>query len=135
MNIADYLSGFPAFIAHFILALGYLVAYLAIYTAVTRHDEWALLKRGNVAAAIALGGSVLGFSLPLAASVEYSVSIVDNSLWAMVSMVVQIGVYLLIKLAVRDLNKRIEDGEIAIALIFAAFSISAGQLAAASMTT
>lgn len=72
MSIADYLSGFPAFIAHFILAIGYLVAYLAIYTAVTRHDEWALLKQGNIAAAIALGGSVLGFSLPLAASVEYS---------------------------------------------------------------
>jgi putative membrane protein len=81
MSIADYLSGFPAFIAHFILALGYLVAYLAIYTAVTRHDEWTLLKQGNIAAAIALGGSVLGFSLPLAASVEYSESILDNALW------------------------------------------------------
>jgi putative membrane protein len=135
MSIADYLSGFPAFIAHFILALGYLVAYLAIYTAVTRHDEWALLKQGNIAAAIALGGSVLGFSLPLAASVEYSESIVDNALWAMVSLVVQIGVYLLIKLFIRDLNRRIESGEVAIALIFAALSIAAGQLAAASMTT
>jgi putative membrane protein len=135
MSIADYLSGFPAFIAHFILALGYLVAYLAIYTAVTRHDEWTLLKQGNIAAAIALGGSVLGFSLPLAASVEYSESILDNALWAMVSLVVQIGVYLLIKLFVRDLNTRIESGEVAIALMFAALSISAGQLAAASMTT
>jgi putative membrane protein len=135
MSIADYLSGFPAFIAHFILAIGYLVAYLAIYTAVTRHDEIALLKQGNIAAAIALGGSVLGFSLPLAASVEYSESILDNALWAMVSLVVQIGVYLLIKLPMRDLNRRIENGEIATALIFAALSISAGQLAAASMTT
>lgn len=135
MSIADYLSGFPAFIAHFILAIGYLVAYLAIYTAVTRHDEWALLKQGNIAAAIALGGSVLGFSLPLAASVEYSESILDNALWAMVSLVVQIGVYLLIKLPLRDLNRRIESGEVATALILAALSISAGQLAAASMTT
>lgn len=135
MSIADYLSGFPAFIAHFILAIGYLVAYLAIYTAVTQHDEWALLKQGNIAAAIALGGSVLGFSLPLAASVEYSESILDNALWAMVSLVVQIGVYLLIKLPMRDLNRRIENGEVATALILAALSISAGQLAAASMTT
>jgi putative membrane protein len=53
----------------------------------------------------------------------------------MVSLVVQIGVYLLIKLFVRDLNTRIESGEVAIALMFAALSISAGQLAAASMTT
>lgn len=135
MTITDYLSGFPAFIAHFILAIGFLVAYLGLYTAVTRHDEFALLRQGNVAAAIALGGSVLGFSFPLASSVEYSMSILDNALWATVSLVVQIGVYFLIKLAIRDLNRRIEEGDVAIAILFAAISVSAGQLAASSMTT
>lgn len=135
MTIADYLSGFPAFIAHFILAIGFLVAYVAIYTAVTRHDEFALLKQGNIAAAIALAGSVLGFSLPLASSVEHSESILDNALWALVSLVVQIAVYLLTKLVIKDLNARIERGEVATAIWFGAICLAAGQLAAASMTT
>lgn len=133
--IAASLSGLPAFLAHFVLAAGYLVVYLAIYTAITRHDEFALLRQGNVAAAVALAGSVLGFSLPLASSVEYSESILDNAVWALVSLVVQIGVYLLTKLFMRDLNARIENGEMATAIWFAAICIAAGQLAAASMTT
>ena len=133
--IADYLSGFPAFIAHFVLSCGFLVAYIAIYTYVTRHDEFALLRQGNLAAAIALAGSTLGFSFPLASSVEYSASILDNALWAGVSLVVQIAVYLLIKMTISDLNGRIERGELAAAIWLGAVSIAAGQLAAASMTT
>ena len=135
MSIADYLSGFPAFIAHFILAIGYLVAYIAIYTAVTRNDELKLIRAGNIAAAIALGGSILGFAQPLASSVEHSLSIVDNALWAMVSLVIQIAVYLLIKLVFPNLNARIENGEVGPAILFAALSIAAGQIAAAAMST
>ena len=80
-------------------------------------------------------GSVVGFSLPLASSVEYSESILDNALWACVSLVVQIGVYLATKLVIKDLNARIERGEVATAIWFGAICLAAGQLAAASMTT
>ena len=133
--IADYLSGFPAFLAHFALAICFLAIFVWIYTWMTGHDEMALMRRGNVACAIALTGSVVGFSLPLASSIEYSVSILDNALWASVSLLVQLGVYLIVKLLFKDLSKRLEAGELPAGIWLAGVSIAGGQLTAASMTT
>jgi len=133
--IADYLSGFPAFIAHFALAVLFLVIFAAVYTKITHHDELQLIRQGNTAAALSLAGSLIGFSLPLAASVEYSESILDNALWACVSLVVQVAVYYLARLVIDDLSGRIERQEMAAGIWLAAVSIAGGQLAAASMTT
>ena len=135
MIIADYLSGFPAFIAHFALAVLFLVIFAAVYTKITHHDELQLIRQGNTAAALSLAGSLIGFSLPLAASVEYSESILDNALWACVSLVVQVAVYYLARLVIDDLSGRIERQEMAAGIWLAAVSIAGGQLAAASMTT
>lgn len=135
MVIADYLSGFPAFIAHFALAVLFLVIFGAIYTTITRHNEFDLIRGGNTAAAVSLAGSLIGFSLPLAASVEYSESILDNALWAGVSLVIQIVIYYLARLVVDDLSGRIERQEISAGIWLGAVSIAGGQLAAASMTT
>ncbi|QCI68605.1 DUF350 domain-containing protein [Phreatobacter stygius] len=133
--IADYLSGFPAFLAHFVMAIGFVAIFVWIYTWLTGHDEIALMRQGNVACALAFTGSIVGFSLPLASSIEYSVSILDNAIWAAVSLLVQLGVYLLVKLVFKDLTRRIEDGELPAGIWLAGVSIAAGQLAAASMTT
>lgn len=135
MIIAEYLSGFPAFIAHYVLAILFLVVFAAIYTKITHHDEFDLIRKGNTAAAISLAGSLIGFSLPLAASVEYSESILDNALWATVSLVIQVAVYYLARLVINDLSGRIERQELSAGIWLAAVSIAGGQLAAASMTT
>lgn len=135
MVIAEYLSGFPAFLAHYVLAILFLVIFGAIYTKITHHNEFALIRQGNTAAAIALAGSLIGFSLPLAASVEFSVSILDNALWATVSLIVQIAIYYLARLIIDDLSGRIERQEISAGIWLGAVSITGGQLAAASMTT
>jgi uncharacterized membrane protein YjfL (UPF0719 family) len=43
-------------------------AYLFVYTWITHHDEYELIRRNNPGAAIALGLSMLGFSLPVASA-------------------------------------------------------------------
>lgn len=130
-----YLAGFPAFISHFGLAVVFVVLFVAIYTRVTAHDEFALIREGNIAAAIALGGSLVGFSLVLSSAVEHSVSIIDNILWAAISLAIQLVVYALTRLTIRDLTARIDRGDLAAALWLAACSFAGGQIAAASMTT
>lgn len=131
----DYLSGFPAFMAHYAVALAYVAIFVWVYTRITRHDEFALLRDGNMAAGVALAGALLGFAQPLASAVEHSVSLTDNVIWATISLIIQIGTYFVIKLTIPDLNARIERGEVGMALWLAAASISAGLLAAAAMTT
>ncbi|QCK87655.1 DUF350 domain-containing protein [Phreatobacter aquaticus] len=133
--IAHYLSGFPAFIAHFVLAIGFVVAFAGIYTTMTHHNEFDLIRQGNTAASIALAGSLIGFSLPLASAVEHSESIIDNALWALISLIVQLGIYYIARLVINDLSGRIDRGELSAGIWLGAVSITGGQLAAASMTT
>lgn len=133
--IAEYLSGFPAFIAHFALAACFLALFAVVYTRITRHNEFDLMRTGNMAAAVSLAGSLIGFSIPLAATVEYSASILDNTLWAAVSLVVQVGIYYIARLFLDDLSGRIERGEISAGIWLGAVSVAGGQLVAASMTT
>lgn len=135
MIIAEYLSGFPAFLAHFVLAVLFLALFAALYTKITHHNEFALMREGNTAAALALTGSLIGFSIPLATTVEYSASILDNALWATVSLVIQIAVYYIARFFIDDLSGRIERQEVSAGIWLAAVSIAGGQLAAASMTT
>ena len=54
------------FLVYFGVALAFQAVFIALYMAVTPHHEAALIKQGNAAAAISLGGAVLGFTLPLA---------------------------------------------------------------------
>src|SRR6266705_3362745 len=53
--ILQSLAGLPAFLVYFCTALIAVVAYLFVYTRVTPHDEFALIRANDPAAAIALG--------------------------------------------------------------------------------
>lgn len=128
------LYGLPAFIAYFAVALGLVALYLAIYMFATAHDELALIRNNNPAAAVALGMSLLGFSMPLSSAIIYSNSILDMAIWGIVAIIVQIIVYWLVRLLVPGLSQKIAENQIAPALLLGAISLAAGLLNAASMT-
>ena len=131
--IAASLAGLPPFLAYFSLTLALCAIYILVYTRLTAHDEFTLIRRNCLPAALALGMSLLGFALPLASAVAHSVSIPDCLVWGLVALVVQIGVYWLARLAVPGLSKRIEDGEMAAAVWLGCVSLAGGALNAASM--
>jgi len=56
--ILQSLAGLPAFLVYFCTALVAVVAYLFVYTRVTPHDEFQLIRDNVPAAAIALGAIV-----------------------------------------------------------------------------
>src|SRR2546423_1845013 len=64
--ILQSLAGLPAFLVYFCTAITAVVAYLFVYTRITPHNEFELIRANEPAAAIALGLSLLGFVLPLA---------------------------------------------------------------------
>ncbi len=45
-----------------------------LYTLITPHKEFALIREGNTAAAVALGGSLVGFALPASNIIANSIS-------------------------------------------------------------
>jgi len=127
------LEGLPAFLIYFIVASVLVAAYLFVYTWITAHDEFALLKANNTSAAIALGLSMVGFVLPLTSSIGHADGVVDMTIWGVIALIVQVGVYYGARMAVPNLSTRIEAGEIAPAIWLGAASVAAGMLNAASM--
>ncbi len=134
MTIAQSLAGLPAFLTYFFLSLALLVVFLAVYLAITPYSELALIRQGNVAAAISLGGAVIGFVLPLARAVTQSVSTLDLVTWGGVALVVQVVVFLLVGKLVPKLTKAVRDGQVAAATFLASLAAAVGLLNAASMT-
>ena len=127
-------QGIGNLLFYFGVALGFEAVFIALYMAVTPHHEAALIKQGNSAAAISLGGAVLGFTLPLASVITHSVSLLDMAVWNAVALLVQLVVYLLVNLLLRGISRRIEEGNIAAATTLAVASLAIGIINAASMT-
>ena len=128
------LQGLPAFIAYFCLTIVAVVAYLVAYTRITPHNEFDLIRKNVPGAAVALGLSLLGFALPLASAVAHAANLLDCAIWAVIALVVQIGVFFAIRIPVPDLSNRIAAGDMAAAIWLGLASLTAGLLSAASMT-
>ncbi|HEX8216513.1 MAG TPA: DUF350 domain-containing protein [Allosphingosinicella sp.] len=128
-------QGALAFLAAFGVALLFMLAFQFLYQLVTPHDERRLIREGNAAAAVALGGALIGYALPVASALSVAHSIAEFSAWAALAAVIQILTFLIIRrLVVSDVGARIERGELPIAIYLAAISIGVGLLNAASMT-
>ena len=129
------LQGLPDFLAYFAVALALCVVYIIVYTRVTPFDEYRLIvEKHNASAALALGMSLIGFSIPLAAAISNSSSLIDCAVWGIVALIVQIAAYFIARLAHPHISQAIEQNALASALWLGFVSIAAGVLSAASMS-
>jgi putative membrane protein len=131
MNLAD----LPEFLAYFVVSLLMVIVFVAVYTNVTRHSEIKLIKENSAAAAVAFSGAMIGFALPLASAMISSNTILEVIIWGLVALIVQIIVYLLVRLPMPRISERIEKNEIAAGIWLGSLSLTAGILNAASMTS
>jgi putative membrane protein len=131
--ILQSLAGLPAFLLYFCTGLIAIVLYLLVYTRVTPHDEFKLIRDNDPAAAIALGLSLLGFVIPVVSAITHTANVIDCLIWSVIALIVQIAVYYIVKIPVPNLSKRIAEGELAPAIWLGLSSIAAGAINAASM--
>jgi putative membrane protein len=127
------LVGLPAFLTYFALAVVLLVVFGFIYTRLTAHDEFALIREGKLAAAIALGGSLLAFALPLCSAIIHSVSLLDFVIWGVIAIVIQIVTFFGVRLFLNNLSERISNNEISAGVFVALSSLAVGVINAACM--
>jgi putative membrane protein len=128
------LAGLPAFLAYFCVSLIVIVGYLYLYTRLTPHDEFELIRKNVPGAALSLGLSLLGFSLPVASAIAHAANIVDCVIWSLIALGVQLVVFYVARIPVPDLSQRIAAGELAPAIWLGLASLAAGVLSAASMS-
>ena len=132
---SNFLASLSEFLIFFVVAALLTIVFVLIYTRVTRHNELALIKKNSSAATIAFSGSLIGFALPLASTMISSDTVIELVLWGVVALIVQVLVYLLIRLPMPRISERIEADEVAAGTWLGACSMVAGILNAASMTT
>ena len=109
------------------------VVYLFVYTRITPHDEFKLIRDNDPAAAVALGLSLVGFVLPVVSAIAHSANVWDCLIWSAIALLVQIAVFYIVKIPVPNLSARIAAGEMASAIWLGLSSLAAGALNAASM--
>ena len=131
--VAGSLSNLPNFLAYFVGAGALTALFLAIYVRITPHRELALIREGNVAAAIALNGGLLGFVIPLASVIAHSATLVDVVVWGVIAMLVQLGGFLVARLLMPHLPQAVSEGKVSDAAFLAGLSVSLGILDAACM--
>lgn len=133
MGIARSLSTFPNFAIYFVCAALLTALFLVLYSSLTPQRELRLIREGNIAAAIALIGGLLGFVVPLASVIAHSASLIDVVIWGIIALAVQIGGFIAARIVLPHLPQAIADGNVSDAIFLGGLSVSLGILDAACM--
>ncbi|MGB9846635.1 MAG: DUF350 domain-containing protein [Desulfotomaculales bacterium] len=106
-----------------------------IFTKLTRYNDWAEIARGNVAAAVALGGKVLGAANIMRVAVHTNSGVLDTVLWGLTGMVLLMLTYLAFEWLTPhlDVNGEIAGGNVAVGVLSASFSLALSILVGASI--
>jgi putative membrane protein len=137
VTLADtpaYLAGLPAFLGYFALSIVFAAVFMAIYSAVTPHHEFRLIRKGNTAAVPALLGALIGFALPMRAAMAGSINLIDFTVWAAIAAAAQIIAYFFARAAMPDVSTRITAGETNAGLWLGGVAVVVGLLNSAAMT-
>jgi len=124
-------QGFPDLILHLgVLTIIYVLGII-VYVKLTPHKELELVQEGNMAAAITFSALVIGLILPLAAVMVASLGVWDILIWGTVSLFLQLFLFRVTDFVFSGMPERIENNEVAPAMVLAAFKI-AGSIGLAS---
>jgi putative membrane protein len=133
LGAANSLSTFPNFAIYFVTAAALTALFLVLYANLTPHSEVRLIRDGNIAAATALSGALIGFVIPLASIIAHSGSLIDVVIWGVIALAVQLGGFLVARMVLPHLPQAIERGNVSDAIFLAGLSLALGILDAACM--
>lgn len=114
-EVQAFAAGFPITLLHAAVTAALLFAAAGVYIMLTPHKEIALIREGNIAAAVSLAGVLVGLAIPLAVSLKASTTLVELAMWGVATVIVQLLVFRVVDFVLHGLPKRIQDGEMAAA--------------------
>ena len=124
------LEAFGNFLLYTFSSLILLGVFGKVYQWLTPYHEYDSIKEGKLAPAIALGGALIGFTLPMLSVSYHGVNYIDFLIWAAVVGVLQI---VLFKALYWIIPMQIEEDNRAIALIYAILAFCVGLISAFSL--
>jgi putative membrane protein len=120
------------FLVHFATGLVLTAVFVVAYAAMTPQPELKLVRQGNAAAAVGVGGATLGFVIPFALILSLTANPLEAMVWGGVSLVVQLLGLWLTRMLIPTLPQDISEGKMAAATVQAMAGVSLGLLQAAS---
>ncbi len=131
--IDSFIAGFPVLLLHSSVTIAMLVIGVLVYMWITPWDEVKLIRGGNTAAAVSMGGAIIGLALPLAFAMSASVSVYEILVWGPVTLVLQIIAYRIADVVLRDVPARIEAGEMGAAVLLVCIKLAVAAINAAAV--
>lgn len=132
--VESLLQGVPVLLLHLAVSVAVLVAALLIYMAISPHRQIALIRAGNTAAAVVLGGTAVSLAVPMAFCLAGAVNAWDILLWGIVTLTVQVVTAVLVDLLILpNLPRRIASGDMAAAALVTGLKLAMAALLAASV--
>lgn len=132
-EIQAFAAGFPITLAHAAISLLLLIAGAVIYAFLTPHREIQEIRDGNSAAAVSYGGVLVGLAIPLAVSLTASTSTIELAIWGGAVTVLQLFLFRVADFVLRGLPERVEEGEVAAAVLLVAAKVAVALLIAAAV--
>ncbi len=132
-EVQAFATGFPVTLLHAAVTLVMLILGTTLYALLTPHKEIALIREGNSAAALSLGGVMVGLAIPLAISLTASTSVVEIGIWGAATIAVQLLVFRITDMVLKGLPERIQDGEISAAVLLVGAKLATALILAAAV--
>ncbi|MFX3622512.1 MAG: DUF350 domain-containing protein [Ectobacillus sp.] len=127
---------FLNFLAYAGIGVLLLFVGLLMFEITTKTKEFQLIGQGNQAAAMSIGGKLLGLAFVLGSAIANSVSLTDMLLWGIVGIVAQIIFFYLAELVtIRfSIKDAIEADNKAVGIMVLLLSLSVGWVLAQCLT-
>lgn len=132
-EVQAFATGFPVTLLHASVTLVMLVLGTALYALLTPHKEITLIREGNSAAALSLGGVMVGLAIPLAISLTASTSVIEIMIWGAATIAVQLLVFRVTDMILKGLPERIQEGEISAAALLVGAKLATALVLAAAV--
>jgi putative membrane protein len=132
-EVQAFAAGFPVTLAHAGITGLLLFIGATLYALLTPYKEIALIREGNAAAAVALGGVLIGLALPLAASLSASNSVMEIIVWGAATLILQLLVFRIIDFLLTGLPQRIQEGEVSAAVLLVSAKLASAVVLAAAV--
>jgi len=122
------------YVLHLATAIALVLAFFVVYTRVTPYDEVLLIRQGNCAAAVSLGGTLLGFSVTIASALMHTDDYYEFAGWAALAMLIQVLVFVVATRLLRMSKDQIEHNNIGFGILLGSISLSIGLVNAGSIS-
>lgn len=113
------------------------IGFIAFTFSTKMSEQKLILEDGNIAVALKLAGKLVGLAIVIMSSAKYSVSFTDFIIWSLIGVLAQMVTYWIAEFILFpkvSFTKKVEEGNIAVAILLFTLSVTVGLLISGSIS-